>query len=197
MGNIHSKSTISVGLHLEVSCYISLAGFIVPISFMGYYHTVTPLYVILWLFVVLAFLPWIVCVLYKGNLYVLSGAVSRVFLYVWGISVILATHVLVCYTGGLRDSFFKWLFVVEFLLTLFIRDKDANSFLRRWRPVLIIGGFEIVTIISILFFPGNPISLQNIVNNSIWAIVLFVYQFLFMIISHLLSEKVHKTRTKE
>ena len=56
MGNIHSKSTISVGLHLEVSCYISLAGFIVPISFMGYYHTVTPLYVILWLFVVLAFL---------------------------------------------------------------------------------------------------------------------------------------------
>ena len=94
------------------------------------------------------------------------------------------------------DSFFKWLFVVEFLLTLFIRDKDANNFLRRWRPVLIIG-FEIVTIIPILFFPGNPIPLQNISNSAIWAKVLFVYQFLFMIISHLLSEKVHKTRTKE
>ena len=89
-------------------------------------------------------------------------------LYVWGWCLLILVASLVYYTGGIESSIFVWLFEYALIVTIIVGPVSSmpeKTFFKRWRPVLLTGGFEIVIIGVLVLFGGGTKSIPETRNN--------------------------------
>lgn len=200
--NINQKNSDIVGLHLQVIFCAAIAGGFLPVLFLLYniadFLHITP-FIVLGFFFLIG-INFFLSVLQRY----LTLKFVRVWLYLFGIILLVLTAVLVINTGGIQSSIFNWLFEYALIVALLVRvrvrgnnkfeleDKWMRwSFLKRllsqWRPVIIIFLFEIV-IISIASFK-NPIIIPDTIPIVVWARLSIFFALCGTIVTWVISEE--------
>ena len=110
--------------------------------------------------------------LITGNVFpLIPSKYVRLIIYMWGLILLILAACLVYCTGGVQSSIFVWLFEYALIVALLVRPKHEQTFFRRWRPVLLIVGIEILIITMLIIFGECSIPISGEIYGSmhIWG----------------------------
>lgn len=169
MENVSYGDSTSVRIYMEVITWATWFGLVFPLIFFLSNKNKIPqailLYTIVFIFIVLTFFLHL---LSSGKIFPqISPKWIRRILYGWGYFLLILAALIIYYTGGIQSSIFVWLLEYALVVLLIVRPKNEQKFFEQWRPVLIIGVFEVLIIAILVCLGGYSIRIPNTMDKII------------------------------